>query len=81
MIGLPEKQNEIEGPNHSTYADDITLWVTGGGDGFIQNMLQEAIRTVEEYVMPRGLACSPQKSELLLLKPVRSRQLPSRIEL
>ncbi|KAG0417440.1 hypothetical protein HPB47_005592 [Ixodes persulcatus] len=80
MIGLPEKLKEI-GQNHSIYADDITLCVTGGSDGFTQDTLQEAIRTVEECVMPRGLACSPQKSKLLLLKPVRSRQLPSDIEL
>lgn len=55
--------------------------MAGGSDGFIQDTLQDAVKTVEEYVTPRGLACSPQKSELLLLKPVRSRQLPSSIEL
>ncbi|KAG0430224.1 hypothetical protein HPB47_022892 [Ixodes persulcatus] len=68
-------------PLFSIYADDITLWVTGGSDGFIQDTLQEAIRAEERYVEPRGLACSPHKSELLLLKPVRTRQLPSDIEL
>ncbi|KAM7303190.1 hypothetical protein ISCGN_013171 [Ixodes scapularis] len=72
MIGLPEKLEAIGGLHHSIYADDITLWVTGGSDGFIQDTLQEAIRAVESYVEPRGLACSPQKSELLLLKPVRA---------
>ncbi|KAG0417229.1 hypothetical protein HPB47_005776 [Ixodes persulcatus] len=81
MIGLLEKLNEIEGLNHSIYVDDITLWVAGGSDGLIQDTLQEAMRTVEEYVIPRGLACFPQKSELLLLKPVRARQLPSDIGL
>ncbi|KAM7294232.1 hypothetical protein ISCGN_023749 [Ixodes scapularis] len=70
MIELPAKLNKIEGLHHSIYADDITLWMTGGCDGFIQDTLQEAIRTIEEYVTPRGLTCSPQKSELLLLKPV-----------
>ncbi|KAG0433116.1 hypothetical protein HPB47_020203, partial [Ixodes persulcatus] len=81
MIELPAKLSKIEGLQHSIYADDITLWMTGGRDGFIQDTLQEAIRTIEEYVTPRGLTCSPQKSELLLLKPVRSRQLPSDIAL
>ncbi|KAG0427990.1 hypothetical protein HPB47_025010 [Ixodes persulcatus] len=81
MIELPAKLSKIEGLHHSIYADDITLWMTGGRDGFIQDTLQEAIRTIEEYVTPRGLTCSPQKSELLLLKPVRSRQLPSDIAL
>ncbi|KAG0420213.1 hypothetical protein HPB47_003602 [Ixodes persulcatus] len=81
MIGLPEKLEAIGGLHHSSYADDITLGVTGGSDGFTQGTLQEAILAVESYVEPRGLACSPQKSELLLLKPVRARQLPSDIEL
>ncbi|KAM7306314.1 hypothetical protein ISCGN_010045 [Ixodes scapularis] len=70
MIGLPKKLETIGGLHYSIYADDITLWVTGGSDGFIQDTLQEAIRVVESYVEPRGLACSPQKSELLLLKPI-----------
>ncbi|KAM7303950.1 hypothetical protein ISCGN_013852 [Ixodes scapularis] len=73
MIGLPEKLEAIGGLHHSIYADEITLWVTGGSDGFIQDTLQEAIRAVESYVEPRGLACSPQKSELLLFKPVIDR--------
>ncbi|KAG0410314.1 hypothetical protein HPB47_012579 [Ixodes persulcatus] len=81
MIELPAKLSKIEGLHHSIYADDITLWMTGGRDGFIQDTLQEAIRTIEEYVTPRDLTCSPRKSELLLLKPVRSRQLPSDISL
>ncbi|KAG0444526.1 hypothetical protein HPB47_013699 [Ixodes persulcatus] len=81
MIELPAKLSEIEGLHHSICADDITLWMTGGRDGFIQDTLQEAIRTIEEYVTPRCLTCSPQKSELFLHKPVRSRQLPSDIAL
>ncbi|KAG0431193.1 hypothetical protein HPB47_022014 [Ixodes persulcatus] len=81
MIELPAKLSKIEGLHHCIYADDITLWMTGGRDGFIQDTLQEAIRTIEEFVTLRGLTCSPQKSELLLLKPDRSRQLPSDIAL
>ncbi|KAM7293672.1 hypothetical protein ISCGN_023270 [Ixodes scapularis] len=67
--------------SHSIYADDITLWVTGGSDGYIEEVLQEAIRVVEEYVAPRGLACSPQKPELLLLRPKRGGKEKSNIEL
>ncbi|KAM7297460.1 hypothetical protein ISCGN_022611 [Ixodes scapularis] len=63
MIGLPEKLEKIEGLYHSIYADDITIWITGGSDGHIQDTLQEAIRTVEEYVTPRRLACSPQNQQ------------------
>ncbi|KAM7300314.1 uncharacterized protein ISCGN_020878 [Ixodes scapularis] len=69
MLGLPERLEAIGGLQHSIYADDITLWVAGGSDGQIQDTLQAAIDAVEDYVTPRGLVCSPQKSELLLLKP------------
>ncbi|KAG0413670.1 hypothetical protein HPB47_009191 [Ixodes persulcatus] len=71
MIGLPARLSKIEALHHRMYSDDITLWYT----------LQEAILVGEEYITPRGLACSPQKSKLLLLKPAWSRQLPSDIEL
>ncbi|KAG0410905.1 hypothetical protein HPB47_011969 [Ixodes persulcatus] len=81
MICLPAKLEKIAGLQHTIYADDITLWVTGGSDGYIEEVLQEAIRVIEEYVAPRGLACSPQKSELLLLRPKRGRIKKSNIEL
>ncbi|KAG0410672.1 hypothetical protein HPB47_012212 [Ixodes persulcatus] len=55
--------------------------VAGGSDGQNQDTLQAAIDAVEDYVTPGGLACSPQKSELLLFKPVRAKELPSDIEL
>ncbi|XP_070392692.1 uncharacterized protein [Dermacentor albipictus] len=71
MIGLPAELENIEGLHHSLYADDITLWVTGGSDGQIEEVLQTAIHTVEKYVMDKGLRCSPQKSELLLYRPTR----------
>ncbi|KAG0431110.1 hypothetical protein HPB47_022089 [Ixodes persulcatus] len=81
MTCLPAELEKIAGLQHSIYADDITLWVTGGSDGYIEEVLQEAIRVVEEYVAPRGLACSPQKSELLLLRPKRGEKEKSNIEL
>ncbi|KAM7282712.1 hypothetical protein ISCGN_002836 [Ixodes scapularis] len=48
MICLPAKLEKIAGLQHSIYADDITLWVTGGSNGYIEEVLQEAIRVVEE---------------------------------
>ncbi|KAM7294229.1 hypothetical protein ISCGN_023746 [Ixodes scapularis] len=48
MICLPAKLEKIAGLQHSIYADDITLWVTGGSNGFIEEVLQLAIRVVEE---------------------------------
>lgn len=53
----------------------------GGSDGHIQDNLQEAIRTVEECVTPRGMPCSPQKLELPLITPAWLRKSPFNIEL
>uniref|UniRef100_A0A6G5A9P4 Putative tick transposon n=1 Tax=Rhipicephalus microplus TaxID=6941 RepID=A0A6G5A9P4_RHIMP len=69
MIGLPKELNKIPGLYHSIYADDITIWVSDGSDGYIEQRLQEAIGTVERYLEGTGLACSPEKSELLLYRP------------
>lgn len=72
MIGLPRILDSIEGLEHSLYADDITIWSSGGGsDGEIQERLQRAADAVVEYAAPKGLRCSPQKSELLLYNPRR----------
>lgn len=69
MIGLPKILSEIHGLNHSHYADDITLWVTGGSEGQIEETLQHATEAVEGYATEKGLSCSSQKSELLLVYP------------
>ncbi|KAM7282122.1 hypothetical protein ISCGN_002272 [Ixodes scapularis] len=56
MIELPVKLSKIEGLHHSIYADDIALWMAGGCDGFIQDTLQEAIRTIEDRLDARRRA-------------------------
>lgn len=69
MVDLSRKLLEIEGIKHTMYADDITIWCTGGNDGQVEGALQEAIDTIETYLEPTGLRCSPLKSELLLYSP------------
>ena len=69
LIGLPSRLLKIEGLHHTIYADDITLWVSNGSDGSIEQRLQEAIDTVEQYLEGTGLTCSAEKSELLLYRP------------
>ncbi|XP_037518344.1 uncharacterized protein LOC119395129 [Rhipicephalus sanguineus] len=76
LVGLPAKLQEIEGLNHSLYADDITLWVTEGCDGHIEQRLQRAIETVEQYLKNTGLSCSAEKSEHLVYKPTRRGRKP-----
>ncbi|KAM7315699.1 hypothetical protein ISCGN_005482 [Ixodes scapularis] len=54
MICLPVKVEKTAGLQHSIYADDITLWVTGGSDGYIEEVLQEAIQVVEDSLVRDG---------------------------
>ncbi|KAG0416806.1 hypothetical protein HPB47_006120 [Ixodes persulcatus] len=70
MICLPAKLEKIARLQHSIYAHDITMWVTGGSDGYIEEVLQEAIPVVEL-----------RNSELLLLRPKRGGKEKSNIDL
>ncbi|XP_077531669.1 uncharacterized protein LOC144144172 [Haemaphysalis longicornis] len=76
-LRLPEKLlgsrlSRIAGVRHTIYADDVTLWVPGGSDGYIESTLQEAVQAIEEQLDGSGLICSPRKSELLVIPPKRS---------
>ncbi|KAH8029672.1 hypothetical protein HPB51_002251 [Rhipicephalus microplus] len=57
------------GIQHCLYADDVTIWVTGGSDGEIESNLQNVVCAVEAALLGTGLRCSPQKSQLLILPP------------
>nr|XP_054930237.1 retinal-specific phospholipid-transporting ATPase ABCA4-like [Dermacentor andersoni] len=63
--------------SHSLYADDITLWTTTGSIGDMEATLQAGADVVVERAMAIGLACSPTKSELLVLHPPKSRTDPT----
>ncbi|XP_037556877.1 uncharacterized protein LOC119433669 [Dermacentor silvarum] len=67
MLHLSRSLKTIPRLNFSLYADYITLWVTGGSDGEIQDVLQAAADKVEAIAGRMGLVCSPEKSEILLL--------------
>ncbi|XP_037579677.1 uncharacterized protein LOC119462403 [Dermacentor silvarum] len=71
MIGLSRRLSQVEGINHTIYADDIIIWCTGGSDGLADAALQEAIEILEEYLKPTGLRCSPRKSVLVIYRPRR----------
>ncbi|KAH8026675.1 hypothetical protein HPB51_023915 [Rhipicephalus microplus] len=58
-----------KGVEHAVYADDITIWRTGGSDEQIEVSLQEAVTAVQTFLKPTGLRLSASKSELLLLPP------------
>ncbi|XP_077553161.1 uncharacterized protein LOC144167899 [Haemaphysalis longicornis] len=69
MIGVADRCEHVEGVLHTIYADDVTLWVTGGSDGHIEDTLQEAVNVIEDQLDGTGLICSPSKSESLIIPP------------
>lgn len=71
MINLPQKLGSIPDIKHGLYADDITIWIAKGSEGEMQERLQQAADTVHTYAKECGLACAPQKSELLLVQKRR----------
>lgn len=76
MRKLPEALSQIAGIRYALYADDITIWTPAGSLGEQENALQSAIDTVQNYVQPRGLQCSAEKSELILIKERRGQKRP-----
>lgn len=69
MIGVADRLAGLPDVKHTIYADDITLWTTGGSDGHIEAVLQQAIDEIESQLQGTGLVCSPAKSELLIIPP------------
>ncbi|XP_050051467.1 uncharacterized protein [Dermacentor andersoni] len=72
MIGVAEKLGHIEDVRHTIYADDITLWVTGGSDVHIEGAMQAAVDAIEYQQEGTGLRCSPSILELLTLPPTKN---------
>lgn len=68
MAKLPPLLTTIPSLRHALYADDVTIWVTKGSDGQIQDALQEAVNVVQDYARAGGLTCSAEKSELLHIR-------------
>lgn len=69
MRELSRQLSQIDGIGHAFYADDITVWCTGGNDGRIEERLQDAVNTVQAFLRQAGLSLSAEKSELLLYRP------------
>ncbi|KAM7289972.1 hypothetical protein ISCGN_030100 [Ixodes scapularis] len=74
VINIPKRLGQIPQLRHSLYADDITLWIGRGSDAHIEETLQQGVDIVAEEAERAGLACSPAKSELILLRPSNTRK-------
>ncbi|KAG0424035.1 hypothetical protein HPB47_000211 [Ixodes persulcatus] len=85
LCRLPEQLSQIPGLKHSLYADDVTLWAEAGTAGSLEGILQEGIDVVQKYAGIRDMACSTEKSEYMVLRPVRrgkaTREQPCRLKL
>lgn len=68
LLHLPVELDHIPDLHHAFYADDITLWTTQGSVGAQQDTLQQAINTINTYLIPRGLRCQAEKSAVLMLR-------------
>ncbi|KAM7315782.1 uncharacterized protein ISCGN_005565 [Ixodes scapularis] len=67
MSKLPAQLDTIPHLKFSIYAEDVTLWTNTGSPGQQEETLQHACDTVVRYAISIGLACSPSKSELLVI--------------
>lgn len=77
MLRLAKALEQLTHIHYALYADDLTIWCTGGSDGHVESVLQEAVDTVEKNLAGTGLRCSQQKSELLLYRPTRRGRKPA----
>ncbi|XP_049275768.1 uncharacterized protein LOC125760115 [Rhipicephalus sanguineus] len=75
LIGLPKLLADIPNLHHSLYADDLTLWITQGSDGQIEEALQTAIDRVGRCLDTVCLSCSATKSEYIII-PSPGRRAP-----
>ncbi|KAH9377467.1 hypothetical protein HPB48_007055 [Haemaphysalis longicornis] len=76
MRQLSVSLSGIETVNHTIYADNITIWCTGGSEGEVESSPQEAVDRTETFLEGTGLRCSTKKSELLFYRPVRKGPRP-----
>ncbi|XP_037526394.1 uncharacterized protein LOC119403537 [Rhipicephalus sanguineus] len=75
LIGIPKLLADTHNLRHSLYADDLTLWITEGSDGQIEEALQTAIDRLGRYHDTADLSCSATKSEYIIIPSLGLRHL------
>ncbi|KAG0419682.1 hypothetical protein HPB47_003942 [Ixodes persulcatus] len=63
MIGVAQRLQEVKDVRHTIYADDITLWVSKGSDGHIEERLQEAVLEIEDHLEGSGLRVGRRRKD------------------
>ncbi|KAG0410316.1 hypothetical protein HPB47_012581 [Ixodes persulcatus] len=74
MAGLPTRLAENEGMGFTIYADDITLWTSGGPPGAQEQTLQDGLNTVADYLRQVGMAPSPEKTTYVVVADASNRK-------
>ncbi|KAG0417894.1 hypothetical protein HPB47_005276 [Ixodes persulcatus] len=63
MADLSHRLDKIPGIRHTIYADDVTIWTTGGPVAPQNDSAQEALDIVAGILLERGLTPSPDKTQ------------------
>ncbi|KAG0414919.1 hypothetical protein HPB47_007917 [Ixodes persulcatus] len=66
--------DKIPGICHTIYADDVTIWTTGGPVGPQNDSAQEALDIVAEFLIERGLTPSPDKTQYAVFGNTNARR-------
>lgn len=74
MKDLPAQLNRFSDIKHAIYADNITIWTTRGSPAQVEEAPQQSAEVMERYASCGGLACSAEKSELLVVTKHNSKQ-------
>ncbi|KAM7284348.1 hypothetical protein ISCGN_001442 [Ixodes scapularis] len=74
MAGLPARLAEIEGIGFTIYADDITIWTSGGPPGAQEQALQDGLNTVADYLREVEMTPSPEKTTYVVVADASNRK-------
>lgn len=67
MADLPPRLAQIQGLSFTIYADDVTIWTKGGAVGRQEEILQEALDTVIDFLDSVGMTVAPEKTQYIVV--------------
>lgn len=67
MADLLPTLDKISGICYTIYADDITIWSTGGSLGEQEQALQQGLNTTTDFLESAGLSPSPEKTVFVVV--------------
>lgn len=77
LIGINSILDAVKSPIKGLlYADDLVLYVAGRDINHIENIMQDAIKKLQQWTKHNGLSFSPQKTAAVLFRRTRKPQRP-----